>query len=45
MYEGPGVPLCTVVPRDVLFKKKKKKKKYSNLFVGLFHVINALGPK
>ena len=21
---GPGVPLCTVVPRDVHFKKKKK---------------------
>ena len=23
---GPGVPLCTIVPRDVHFKKKKKKK-------------------
>ena len=23
---GPGVPLCTLVPRDVQFKKKKKKK-------------------
>ena len=22
---GPGVPLCTLVPRDVQFKKKKKK--------------------
>ena len=21
---GPGVPLCTLVPRDVQFKKKKK---------------------
>ena len=22
---GPGVPLCTIVPRDLHFKKKKKK--------------------
>ena len=22
---GPGVPLCTLVPRDVQFKKKKKR--------------------
>ena len=24
-HRDPGVPLCTLVPRDVQFKKKKKK--------------------